>query len=214
MNNLLQLILVLQTTIENFYPYLIKLSIILWMILLLNEWSSYRLSILGIYPRKFWSLLGIICSPFLHASFSHLFYNLIPLLALSLLLLAFGPEFYWNITWILILSSGGLTWLFARPGIHIGASGLITAYWGFLVTQAIMGTFQLYHFMIGFICIYYFFGIFFGIFPRNAQVSWEGHLFGLIAGILTYLIGYQFSYFSHFILSPPYLFNCPLHLLT
>lgn len=187
MSEILDLMLVLQQTIQLYYPYLIKLSILLWVVLMMNQLSGFRLSILGIYPRKLWSILGIGLSPLLHASFSHLLSNLIPLLVLSLLILAFGPEFYWQLTFSLTLLSGSLTWLCGRPGLHIGASGLVTAYWGYLVSQALLGHFALYHLIIGFICIYYFIGIFFGIFPRQAQVSWEGHLFGLVSGILVYL---------------------------
>jgi len=191
--------LILQQTIQQYYPYLIKLGLLLCLLVWLNQLSSFRLSLLGIYPRKLWSILGIVCSPFLHANFGHLFSNLIPLWVLSLLLLTFGPEFYVKLSSCLILMTGSFIWLFGRPGLHIGASGLVTAYWGFLVSQALLGQFELYHLLIGFICIYYFIGIFFGIFPRQDIVSWEGHLFGLISGILAYLFPAIIN-FSDFVL--------------
>ena len=67
------------------------------------------------------------------------------------------------------------------------AIGVITGYWGFLVAnvyqqETIMSA------ILGIICFYYFAGIFLGIFPREKSVRWEGHLFGLVAGIATSFI--------------------------
>lgn len=93
-------------------------------------------------------------------------------------------------TAIITLISGVLIWLFAKPGIHVGASSVITGYWGLLVSDIVQqGT--LTAIILGIISLYYFAGIFFGIFPSKKGVSWEGHLFGLLAGLATsYLMGY------------------------
>ena len=87
-------------------------------------------------------------------------------------------------TCAIILLSGVLTWLFGRDAIHVGASGVITGYWGFLVFLMIQHPTVL-SVVLGIICVYYFAGILFGILPLRESTSWEGHLFGLIAGILT-----------------------------
>ena len=78
--------------------------------------------------------------------------------------------------------SGILVWCFAKPGIHIGASGLITGYWALLVSDIYQqGT--LTAIILGCVSLYYFAGIFLGVFPGKKGVSWEGHLFGLLAGL-------------------------------
>lgn len=211
MQTLLNLALLIQTTLEHSYIYFLKLSLLLFIILIVNRLTFYRVSILGIYPRKSWSLLGIICAPFIHANFDHLFFNLFPLIALSMMLMLYGFDFYWEITWALLLLSGGLIWGFARPGIHIGASALITAYWGFLVAD------MFYHpsiisILVGIICIYYFMGIFLGIFPEEEKVSWEGHLLGLISGIGLYLGAYYIPFLHHLIFEKPFWLSPPTSL--
>lgn len=162
--------------------FLLMMLGLLWVAFALTLASGRMLLILGIHPRKLFGLIGIIFSPFLHANFNHIFFNSIPFFLLSNFVLFGGINFYLNISLYIIVISGLLTWIFARPAIHIGASSLVTGYWSFLVLSAynqegILST------LLGIICVYYFAGIFFGIFPKDKGVSWEGHLFGFIAGI-------------------------------
>jgi membrane associated rhomboid family serine protease len=160
---------------------LLKFSFILFAVYFVNLLLGQRLLLLGIVPRTPFGLIGIFCSPFLHANFNHLFFNLIPFIILSDFILIQGVDYYLHVSFYIALISGGLTWCFAKEGIHVGASGVITGYWGLLVTQAYFyGGFIAY--LLAAVCVYYFAGIFLGIFPREKGVSWEGHLFGLIAG--------------------------------
>lgn len=164
-------------------------------IIILIPWITYiltllnrRLLCLGIYPRRMHGLLGIVFSPFLHADFNHLFFNTIPLLVLSNFLLINGLAYFIWVTAALILISGLLLWCFGKPGLHIGASGVITGYWAILVSDIYQqGT--LTAILLGIISAYYFAGIFLGVFPGKKGISWEGHLFGLLAGFgLSYFL--------------------------
>lgn len=99
------------------------------------------------------------------------------------------PYFLW-VTLFITIISGVLIWCFAKFGNHVGASAVITGYWGLLVSDILQqGTVTAV--ILGILSLYYFAGIFFGIFPGKKGVSWEGHLFGLVAGFATsYLINY------------------------
>ncbi|MBA2653092.1 MAG: rhomboid family intramembrane serine protease [Tatlockia sp.] len=159
-----------------------------WAVFFLNQLLGKRLLYLGIFPRHLFGLLGIFFAPLLHANFNHLFFNSIPLVVLSNFLLVNGLTYYLWVSLFITVISGLLIWCFAKPGIHIGASALITGYWGLLVTDIVQqGTTTAI--ILGIISIYYFIGIFYGVFPGKKGVSWEGHLFGLLAGLATsYLI--------------------------
>jgi membrane associated rhomboid family serine protease len=162
---------------------LISIVAILWGVFFISLALNHRLLWLGIIPRHLQGLPGIFFSPFLHANFNHLFYNTIPLLVLSDFLLIHGLTYYLIITLSITVISGFLIWLFAKPGIHIGASGVITGYWAVLVSDIYQqGSFMAI--ALGLTSLYAFAGIFFGIFPKDRGVSWEGHLFGLLAGVL------------------------------
>jgi membrane associated rhomboid family serine protease len=103
---------------------------------------------------------------------------------LSNFILIHGVDYFLEVTLLITLGSGFLVWCFAKPGIHLGASGLITGYWALLVTDIYQqGTVTAI--LLGIISLYYFSGIFLGIFPGKKGVSWEGHFFGLIAGFAT-----------------------------
>lgn len=162
-------------------PVLEWILILLWGSFILNVLLGGRLLYLGLIPRRLIGLPGIFFAPFLHLNFNHLFFNTIPLLVLSDFVLLQGVEYFLAVTFGIILISGVLMWCFAKTGIHVGASGLVTGYWGLLVMNIyVQGT--LMAFMLGGVCLYYFAGIFFGIFPSERGVSWEGHFFGLLAG--------------------------------
>ena len=77
-----------------------------------------------------------------------------------------------------------LIWCFAKRGLHVGASALITGYWALLVSNVLQeGTAMAV--ILGALCLYYFIGILYSVFPSERGVSWEGHLFGLLAGFST-----------------------------
>ncbi len=152
-----------------------------------------RLLYLGIIPRRLYGLPGILLAPFLHANFNHLFFNTIPLVVLSNFLLINGLNYYLVVTFIITVLSGLLIWLLAKPGLHIGASAVITGYWGLLICNVYQqGTVTAI--ILGAISVYYFFGILYGVFPGEKGVSWQGHLFGLIAGLATGYLMQQGSF--------------------
>ncbi len=165
------------------YPILMVIFLLPCVVYVLNKILGNRLLLLGIVPRQAYGLLGVVFAPLLHADFNHLFFNMIPLLILgNFVLIESNLVVFIEVTVFVTLLSGILIWCFGHTGLHVGASALITGYWGFLISNILnQGTFITV--ILGLISLYYFVGLFFGIFPGKKGVSWEGHLFGLLAGI-------------------------------
>ena len=172
---------------ENAVLALTVLSV-LWGIQIINSLMKYRLNILGLHPRKIRGIPGIIFSPFLHGSFTHIFFNSIPFFVLLDFMLINGTRITISTTVFIILISGCALWLFGRKGNHVGASGLIMGYLAYLLVEAYEHP-SIKSTMIGIVCIYYFGSLLLSIFPKEERTSWEGHLFGFIAGLLAVFWG-------------------------
>jgi len=155
---------------------------VLWLIEIFNESTGQQLSSWGIYPRSVDGLAGILVWPYLHASASHLMTNTIPVAVLSWFVLLRGFKEFVFVTLGISIIAGVAIWVFARPAIHVGASGLIFGYFGFLVA---IGWYEssLKSFLFAIVTIFLYGGIVWGILPQSSHVSWEAHLFGLLAGI-------------------------------
>jgi membrane associated rhomboid family serine protease len=169
--------------LKRFTP-IITLTALCWMVFVLNNLLLHGdLSQHGIIPRYLGGLSGIIWSPFLHASYKHLAANTLPLLILGGIVCARGKGEFVLVTVGGILLGGILTWLFARNACHIGASGLIFCYFGYVASLAwfnrTFGTLCL-----SVVCILGYGGMIKGILPTLAGISWEGHLAGLVAGVV------------------------------
>ena len=89
---------------------------------------------------------------------------------------------FWETTVNVTLLSGALVWLFARESFHVGASGLVFGYFGAILARAVIER-SLTSLAIGIITVVAYGGLIWGILPLRSQVSFESHLFGLIAGI-------------------------------
>lgn len=161
---------------------LLVILLLLWGIQLLNSATRYQLNQLGIYPRKPSGLVGIIFSPFLHGNYSHLFVNSIPLFILANFVLINGWPVFISVTITIMLLSGALTWLLGRKAYHVGASSLIMGYWSYLLVNAYYQHSML-AIILALVCLLYFGSMLSNVFPDKPTTSWEGHLFGLLAGV-------------------------------
>jgi membrane associated rhomboid family serine protease len=172
-------------------PLILALVAGLWLFNGLNWCLGAPLNKLGILPRQRRGLIGIFFAPLLHSNFNHLFFNSIPLLVLSVLIISMNVWTFWWVTIFISLVSGLAVWLVGRRGNHIGASALIAGYFGYVLALAYEKP-SVTSLFLGGITLYYFGGILLSVFPQQEKVSWEGHLLGMLSGILAmYLSEYQ-----------------------
>jgi membrane associated rhomboid family serine protease len=167
--------------IKRFTPILV-LTVVCWLVFLVNNliWKGH-FDQYGITPRQVRSLPGIICAPFLHASYEHLAANTLPLLILGAIICGRSRGEFVVVTVLGILVTGGLTWLLARRACHIGASGLIFCYFGYLASLAYFNrTFGAL--CLSVVCILGYGGMIRGVLPTSTPISWESHLAGLVVG--------------------------------
>ena len=137
----------------------------------------------GIQPRRVRGLDGILFAPFLHDGIGHLIANTIPLAVLTALVLIRGVPRWAEVSAIVIVAGGLATWVLARSANHIGASGLVFGYLGFLLAAGFFER-SLKAFALGAVTGLAYGGLLFGVLPTRPGISWESHLFGLLAGIL------------------------------
>ena len=166
---------------EKLRPLLVLVAVI-WFVEIVNISLGHRLTVWGIFPRNLSGLVGIPLAPFIHAGFWHAVSNTIPLIILGGLTMTAGSKRFWTLTVGITLLSGILVWLFARGAYHVGASGLIFGYFGALLARAVIER-TILSIVIAFVTITLYGGLLWGILPIWSQFSFEGHLFGLIAGI-------------------------------
>lgn len=162
--------------------YVLTIIAALWVIQCVNFVLGYRLNALGILPRTPSGLFGILLSPLLHGSFSHLLFNSIPLFLLMNLVLLTGLANFIIVSVLITVISGLFVWLFGRKALHVGASGVIMGYWGYLIVNAILYP-SIITVLLVIFCFYYFAGLFASLMPKSGT-SWEGHVFGLLSGLL------------------------------
>jgi membrane associated rhomboid family serine protease len=143
-----------------------------------------RLDQQGISPRSLGGLDGILWAPFLHGGFGHLLANTLPLVVLGSFVALEGPRRLLAVTVFVVILGGLGTWLLARSAVHLGASGLVFGYAGFLLVAGFVEK------SIKGITVAVAVGLLYGgmvlqgITPVSSYVSWESHLFGLVAGVL------------------------------
>jgi membrane associated rhomboid family serine protease len=160
---------------------------LLWIIKTADIIWDMGLNEYGLYPLKVKGLFGILTAPLLHAGFSHLFANTVPLLVLGSFLFYFYRKIAWNVFFLTWLITGIWVWVFARGNAaHIGASGIIYGLASFLIFSGIIRrerTLMIITLVVTFLYGSLIWGFFPQFFPKE-HLSWESHLMGFISGII------------------------------
>lgn len=137
----------------------------------------------GIEPRVFSQGWAVITAPFVHGDWEHLGANLVPLVVLGTALQVFYPPLALRVALGSWLITGVWVWAMARPGQHIGASGVIYALAFFLFFSGVFRK-DVRAMTLSLIVAFLYGSMVWGLLPAQPGVSWESHLFGALAGML------------------------------
>lgn len=155
-----------------------------WTAFVVNGIAGGALMQYGVIPRTLTGLRGILFAPFLHANMQHLIANTVPFLAMGWLVMLRDARHFLPVTLFAMLGSGLMAWLLGAPGsVHIGASGVIFGYFGFLLLGGWYAR-SFVSIMLSLLVAAVWGGLVLGIAPGQAGISWQSHLGGFIAGVL------------------------------
>lgn len=170
---------------ENISKYLTPLifPILIWIVHIVSLVLNVDLTRLGLIPRIPIGLLGIITAPLIHADFSHLISNTVPLIILGWIIFSFYRRVAFISFIFIYLLTGMLVWIFARQVYHIGASGIVYGYVSFLFFSGIFRRDNI-SITLALVITFLYGGLVWGILPGMKGISWESHLFGGISGLI------------------------------
>ncbi|HVZ48778.1 MAG TPA: rhomboid family intramembrane serine protease [Gemmatimonadaceae bacterium] len=157
---------------------------VMWASLGVNAVLGGALFRYGVVPRTITGLRGIVFAPFIHANVAHLAANTVPFALLGWLVMLSGRRRFLRVTLAAMLGSGLMAWLLGASGsVHIGASGVIFGYLGYLMlTGVFTRNFWSIALSVGVTALWG--GLVFGVMPGQAGISWQAHFGGFVAGVL------------------------------
>ena len=167
-----------------FFPVVFLL--VIWAVALVEYLSGLNFAVYGLYPRSWQGAAGIITSPLIHGDINHLFANSVPLFVLGASLFYFYRSIALRVFLLIWLFSNIWVWGMGREAYHIGASGLVYGLAAFLFVSGLIRKeprLMAISMFVAFLYGSFIWGIFPELFPEK-NISWEGHLMGLLAGVI------------------------------
>lgn len=163
---------------------LLFLILTIWTVYLVDGLTRVDFLNYGIEPRNWDHIWGVLTWPFLHANLTHLANNSVPLIAFGAIIsFRSSSKEFLALSFFITLYAGLGVWLMGRDALHVGASGLVFGYFGYIMTRGIYDG-RISSILISTGVMLFFGGMIWGILPTDARVSWEGHLFGFLAGVV------------------------------
>ncbi|MEA3316451.1 MAG: rhomboid family intramembrane serine protease [Bacteroidota bacterium] len=156
---------------------------IIWLVKLAEFVLHINLSFLGIFPLHLKGLSGILFAPLIHGGMEHLMANTVPIFVLGVGLFYFYNKIAYKVFFLIFLLSNIWLWFGGREAYHIGASGIIYGLAFFLfVSGMIRKNGKLM--AISLLVVFLYGSLVWGLLPIKPKVSWEGHLYGAISGLV------------------------------
>jgi membrane associated rhomboid family serine protease len=162
---------------------ILSFTAVLCVIELYDQMTGQWLDEDGIVPRSLDGLEGILWAPLLHGGFAHLAANTLPFVIFGFLVLANGIGRFLYVTAVIWVLAGLGVWFTAPYGsVTVGMSGVIFGWLTYLLVRGFFarsGT----QILLALVVFFFWGGILLGVLPGQANVSWQGHLFGALAGV-------------------------------
>ena len=155
---------------------------ILWLIQLSNWLLDLGPGNLGVRPREWSGLLGVLVAPLMHGGFEHLLANTPPLIVLGTTMLYLYPQSSPRVLAAVYLGPGIAVWVFGRSSVHLGASGLVYGLVGYILVAGLIRRDRRAIAASLMVCFMYG-ALVWGVFPIDSGVSWETHLAAAVIGI-------------------------------
>ena len=157
---------------------------VFWIVFVVNMLLGGALFSLGVIPRTAIGLRGILFAPFLHGSLNHIVANSIPFVVLGWMVMLRDERHFIPVTIAGMVGSALMAWLLGAPGsVHIGASGVIFGYLGFLMLSG-WYTRSFGSIVLSTIVTLVWGSLVLGMMPGAAGISWQAHTGGFIGGVL------------------------------
>jgi membrane associated rhomboid family serine protease len=168
---------------QNGAAIVVGLVGIMWASELVDTIMNNRLDKFGVRPHRLSGLRGIPFAPFLHSGWGHLIGNTVPFAVMGFLVVLGGVSRFIKTFLIIMVASGlGMWALGSSNEVHIGASGIVFGFLGYLVSRGLFEK-NIKHILLGVVVAVVYGSLIWGVLPNQRGVSWQGHLFGVIGGI-------------------------------
>ena len=155
----------------------------IWLVSLWGLIDPHMVALLALEPRSVDGLAGVVGMAFVHGSLKHLAVNTLPLAGLAVIIALRGGVHLLVATVAITLIGGLLLWCFGRNGMHVGASGLVFGYLGFVLVRGMCER-RLSSFVLAIVAGVLYGGLLRGLLPSAVEVSFEAHIAGFAAGCL------------------------------
>ena len=166
------------------FRIVLGMGALMWVLEVIDQVADNRLDQYGIEPRDGDGLIGVAAAPFLHGGFDHLAANTVPFLLMGFVIAAQGAIRVLTVTAIVALVSGLGTWLIAPDNtLHIGASGIVFGYATYLLSRGFFNRSALELAVGALVAVVYGTALLGGLVPEDG-VSWQGHFFGAVGGVV------------------------------
>jgi len=173
-----------------FFPLLI--TSIIWAVKIIEAAFDLNFAQYGILPRDWSTVWHIVSAPFIHGSWSHIYYNTLYWIVFSTAVFYLYPKRAYLYMLSAFIDTGIILWIIGRPSYHIGLSGVIYALASLVFFENLISR-NYAKTAISLALIFMFGGMAYGLFPKDIHISWEGHLAGVIVGFFLALFEHKFA---------------------